>query len=78
MGLYSVHQCRGTGVDYKSKLAEWDSTYLAKAKKRLQENMQGYNLSFMDVKDMVSAVLDINLSFWLINSLCRWKCVLTR
>lgn len=63
MGLYGVRQCRGTGVDYKSKLAEWDSIYLAKAKTRLQANMQGYNISFMDVKDMVSAVRNINLSF---------------
>ncbi|KAE8542028.1 hypothetical protein D1P53_002205 [Cryptococcus gattii VGV] len=45
--------CRGTGVDYKSKLAEWDSIYLAKAKTRLQKDMQGYNISFMDVKDMM-------------------------
>lgn len=63
-----MRQCRGTGVDYKSKLAEWDSIYLAKAKTRLQENMQGYNISFMDVKDMVSAVRNINLSFWVMTS----------
>ncbi|WVQ79561.1 hypothetical protein IAT38_001660 [Cryptococcus sp. DSM 104549] len=45
--------CRGSGVDYRLKLAEWDAVYLKEAKERLQALVQGWDLTFTDINDMM-------------------------
>ncbi|WWC90320.1 uncharacterized protein L201_005253 [Kwoniella dendrophila CBS 6074] len=45
--------CRALGVDYKTKLAEWDNVFLKDAQKRLQGMIEGYELTIKDAKDMM-------------------------
>ncbi|WVN90098.1 uncharacterized protein L203_105333 [Cryptococcus depauperatus CBS 7841] len=45
--------CLHTDNIYEAKLAEWDTMFLQKAKKRLQKDMDGYELSLIDIVQMM-------------------------
>ena len=50
-------QCPNDAANYPrtyEKLAEWEAVFLAKAKDRLQRQLDGYDLSFHDVRNFVS------------------------
>nr|XP_031863805.1 uncharacterized protein CI109_000447 [Kwoniella shandongensis]KAA5530877.1 hypothetical protein CI109_000447 [Kwoniella shandongensis] len=45
--------CRGEGVDYRKKLAEWDAIFLKDAHTRLNGLVTDLDLSLTDIKDMM-------------------------
>lgn len=51
-----IIQCHNEGgdVSWYEKIREWERTYLEDARKRLQKQMDGYELSVRDVANMVS------------------------
>lgn len=55
--LAPYHSCPNDRKVYgptQEKLAQWDAVFLKKARKRIQKQITGYELSFTDVKEMVS------------------------
>ncbi|WVQ68657.1 uncharacterized protein L199_006866 [Kwoniella botswanensis] len=45
--------CRALGGDFKTKLAEWDAVFLKDAQRRLQDMIEGYEITIKDAKDMM-------------------------
>lgn len=73
-----MKQCPNDAANYPrtyEKLAQWEAVFLRKAKTRLQKQLDGYDLSFHDIRNFVSL---FQYAVFVVLTDHRWRCVPTR